>query len=583
MWRGSLLIRRAIPLIRNQLIANTQTPIPSLSINPRFFSINPTSDDQNPHFDDTQTLFSQEIDPHLVNFDFPSQEPDTHLGHFSEDHNLISQESETPLDDFIEDQNFISQEAENGGNEDGMSSIGNEDQVVEAETDTEQVEKVLSLLQSSLDGSLESNLDALDLNLSDEFMVRVIETPLVSGNSLIRFFKWASKKLEVSPSARVIHCLVKAVGGGGKIREVYSLWDLVKEIGEREIGVLSTEILNELIELFWKVGKGKAAREVFDKFEEFGCDTNPDSYYLTIKALCRRSCFDWACNVCEKMLIIGKLPDGNKIGEIICLLCKGDKAKDAHLVYLMAKEKNMSCPRSDLSFLISSLCKVDDTVKLASDTLSDFSGDGRKYAIKSFTSVVFSLCRMKELDEAKKLLFKMIDEGPPPGNAVFNYLITGLSKVGELNEAKQLVEVMESRGLRPDVYTYSVIMSGYVKGGEMDEAQKVLSVAKSKHSKLCPVMFHILIRGYCKLEEFEKAVALLKEMKESGVEPNTDEYDKMIQSLCLKALDWRTAGKLLEEMKENGLHPKGNMKALIRSVKELEEEELSQEDVRIEA
>lgn len=579
MWRSNSLVRytkQAIPIIRHHLIPNPKPPthnFPSfLSINPRFFSTDPIPDDQNPNFDDTQSLFSQEIEPHLANFDFGSQEPEPHLDHFDE-------ESETPLQ-------------ENGGNEDGVGSIGDEDQVVEEMpeveevqkvVDMEQVEKVLSLLQSTLDGSLESNLNGLDLDLSDEFMTIVIETPLVSGNGLIRFYKWASDKPEFTPSSGVMHCLVKAVGDGGKIREMYSLWDLVKEVGENEIDVLNTDILNELISVFWKVGKGKAAREVFDKFEEFGCELNPDSYYLTIEALCRRRSFDWACEVCEKMLNVGKLPESKKIGEIIFQLCRGDKVKDAHLVYLMAKEKNMVCPQSSVSFLVSSLCKADDTVKLASDMLNDFPGDARKHAIKPFSSVVFSLCRMKELDEAKKLLFKMIDEGPPPGAAVFNYLVTGLSKAGDLNEAMKILEVMESRGLRPDVYTYSVIMCGYVKGGEMDEAHKVMSVAKSKHSKLCPVMFHTLIRGYCKLEEFEKAVELLKEMKESGVEPNTDEYDKIIQSLCLKALDWRTAEKLLEEMKEKGLHPKGNIKALVRSVKELEEEVLSQDDVSIEA
>ncbi|KAK9274728.1 hypothetical protein L1049_021979 [Liquidambar formosana] len=182
------------------------------------------------------------------------------------------------------------------------------------------------------------------------------------------------------------------------------------------------------------------------------------------------------------------------------------------------------------------------------------------------------LCRIKNVEEAKKLLFKMIDAGPLPGNAVFNSLINALSKAGDMEEAKEMMKLMESRGLKPDVYTYSVIMSGYVKGGQMEDACKVLSEAKKKHTKLTPVTYHILIRGYCKLEEFDKALKLFSEMKDFGVQPNTDEYNKLIQSLCLKALNWGMAEKLLEEMKENGLHLNGITRGLIRAVKEMEEE-----------
>ncbi|KAK3003429.1 hypothetical protein RJ639_019870 [Escallonia herrerae] len=76
-------------------------------------------------------------------------------------------------------------------------------------------------------------------------------------------------------------------------------------------------------------------------------------------------------------------------------------------------------------------------------------------------------------------------------------------------------------------------------------------------------------------------VALLGEMKKRGVQPKVDEYNKLIQSLCLKVVDWRTTKKLLEEMKENGLHLNGITKGLMRAVKELEQERVeTQENLR---
>ncbi|KAK6937993.1 Pentatricopeptide repeat [Dillenia turbinata] len=454
---------------------------------------------------------------------------------------------------------------------DSLTSVNTPDES-SVSNDAEKLESILSILQSSsVEGSLQSSLDQMDLGLHEEFVLRIMETPFVSGQNLIAFIKWARTKPEFSTTPGMLEALVHSVTTEVRKSNAYALWDLVKEIGNEE-GVLNTSMLNELISLLSKLGKGKAALEVFDKFESFRCNPDSDTFYYTLEALCRRSQYDWASTVCEKMVDAGTLPDCEKIGKIIVWLCKGYKAKDAHFLYLSAKEKNKHPPQSSINILISSMCQDDKTVKLAVELLNDFSEDARKYAIKPFSAVIQGLCRIKDVDGAKKLLYKMIDAGPPPGNAVFNMVINGLSKSGEMGHAMELLRSMERRGLKPDLYTYTVIMSGYAKGGLMDEAIKVLFEAKEKHSKLSPVTYHVLIRGYCKLEEFDKALNLLSEMKDYGVKPNKDEYNKLVQSLCLRALDWKTAEKLLEEMKENGLHLQGITCGLIRAVKELEEE-----------
>ncbi|KAJ6314521.1 hypothetical protein OIU78_018074 [Salix suchowensis] len=413
------------------------------------------------------------------------------------------------------------------------SFVGEENVESEAyEIDVEKLDNVLSLLQSIVDESLESTLDSFSLVLHEEFVVKVLETPLVLGENLIRFFKWAMKKQDLSVTTRVIDVLVSSICSRDLRRKnAYALWDLVREIGEKNEGLVSVGSLNQLIALLSKLGKGKAVLEVFDKSKDFGCVPDSETYYYTIEALCRRSFYDWAWIVCEKMLDQGPLPDSEKI---------------------------------------------------ALEMLNDFEGEAQKYAIKPFSSVIRGLCRIKDLDGAKQLLLKMIAEGPPPGNAVFNTIISGYCKGGDMKEAVEIMKLLESRGLKPDVYTYTVIISGYSNGGQMEEACYILSEAKKKHSKLSPVTYHALIRGYCKLEQFDKALELLAEMEKFGVQPNVDEYNKLIQSLCLKSLDWGTAEKLFAEMKEKGLYLNSITRSLITAVKELEEEGLAKE-VSIEA
>ncbi|GAB4855906.1 hypothetical protein Ancab_024546 [Ancistrocladus abbreviatus] len=159
------------------------------------------------------------------------------------------------------------------------------------------------------------------------------------------------------------------------------------------------------------------------------------------------------------MLNAGMLSESEKVGRMISSFCKGNKAKEAHLLYLSAKESTSYPPQNAINFPISSLSHVDETVQLALEMLDDFSGEAQKHAINPFSNVAHGLCLIKDIDEAKGLLFKMIKHGPPLGNAVFNVVISSLSRPGDMDEAMEMMRLMEKRGLKPDVYTYRLTVS----------------------------------------------------------------------------------------------------------------------------
>ncbi|RID81284.1 hypothetical protein BRARA_A03875 [Brassica rapa] len=448
--------------------------------------------------------------------------------------------------------------------------------------DEEKFESLLSLLRSD-EEALEFGLKALDLDLNSALVSRVFESPGISGKNLIRFLKWATKKAEeINVTTSLLESLLVVVSGDRRRLDAYALWDLVKEISESESSlVLNLEIMNDLIALFGKLGKSKAAFDAFSKTEELGFTPSAKTYYVTLEALCKRSFMEWACVVCEKMLKSGVLPEGDQIGNIITWFCKEGKAEEAYSVYELAKAKEKLPPSRSVATLISSLSKNDGTVGFAQELLSDLSGDARRQGIKPFSDVVQSLCRMKNVKDAKGLVLDMISKGPAPGNAVFNLIVHACSRSRDLDEAKEVLKLMESRGLKPDVYTYTVIISGYAKGGMMNDAREILAEAKKKHKNLSPVMYHSLIRGYCKIEEYDEALKLLNEMESFGVKPSADEYSKLIQSFCLKALDWEKAEMLFEEMKQKGLHLNAITQGLIRAVKEMQTEGKGTEDANL--
>lgn len=464
--------------------------------------------------------------------------------------------------------------------------IGEELAAEVQEVNIDQLESVASILQRTLPQDIGSSLDMLEeLSLTEEFVVRVFQESQVSGENLVSFFRWAIKKAAEVNSLKVLHHLIQTISTFDEIgkMEAYMLWDLTKELSKMKGIIVTTEMLNQLISIFCKLGKAKAGLEVFNMFDEFGCVPDGNTYYCTIEALGKKSMIDKAWSVCEKMLNSGNLPDVEKIGKIIIFFCKGKRAKEAHLVYLLAKENDVFPGRDALSFLVGGLCRNEASVYLALELLDEYQQKSIRYEHKTFYFVAQSLVRIKDAKAAKSLLLRMGASGPPPGNSVFHLVITGLCKEGEVEDAIALIKVMESKGLRPDVRTYSVIMNAFAKAGLMNEAFKIFCQSKKKHKLLTPMPYHILIRGYCNMEEYEKALECLKDMKEHGVQPTSDEYSILIKTLCLKALDWHTAEKLSEEMKESGLQLKRETQSLIAAVKVLEEEEIAADESKMEA
>ena len=66
-------------------------------------------------------------------------------------------------------------------------------------------------------------------------------------------------------------------------------------------------------------------------------------------------------------------------------------------------------------------------MKLALEMLNAFSREAMKCSMKPFSFIAHGPCMIKKVDEAKTLLLKVIAEGAPPGNAVFNSVVNGYS------------------------------------------------------------------------------------------------------------------------------------------------------------
>ena len=99
------------------------------------------------------------------------------------------------------------------------------------EVDSDKLESVLRLLQTSADGSLESCLDDIDLTLHQQLVTKITETPFVLSENLIRFFWWAWSERSLEVTTPMVESLVLAICGNDDVRKkkevVYSLFHFI--------------------------------------------------------------------------------------------------------------------------------------------------------------------------------------------------------------------------------------------------------------------------------------------------------------------------------------------------------------------
>ncbi|MCH80173.1 pentatricopeptide repeat-containing protein, partial [Trifolium medium] len=176
--------------------------------------------------------------------------------------------------------------------------------------------------------ALDAALDVTTLiQQQQHFVLKVIETSCqprlvhtlrVSPYDLIHYIKlvWKNNKdLITTPVVESlvssICCCSTTVSTPPTKNDILYLWNFLKHIARHHPpGLLNARILNTLIQSFSIMGRGegKAALEVFNKFQDFHCVPNHDTYYFTLQALLNSSCspdmIHQAASICQNMLLL---------------------------------------------------------------------------------------------------------------------------------------------------------------------------------------------------------------------------------------------------------------------------------------
>lgn len=218
---------------------------------------------------------------------------------------------------------------------------------------------------------------------------------------------------------------------------------------------------------------------------------------------------------------------------------------------------------------------------------------GFKHVKETHYKIIEILCKYRNFDDAKRVLFGLFEKGVDYYEDLFVLLIRGYAKsnrkwdivkncvkvflkMEELGVCKtiksynSLLEVivsekkyimaekyfdkMLSDGVVPSLDTYKLMISGFCRSSRVETADRFFKDMKSRNLLSDFVIYNTMVNGYVLVKKMEEAEKVFIEMKGQGIEPLLVTYNSMINGYA-NIRKMEDAEKLVVDMKGRNIEP----------------------------
>ncbi|CAI8588031.1 unnamed protein product [Vicia faba] len=160
--------------------------------------------------------------------------------------------------------------------------------------------------------------------------------------------------------------------------------------------------------------------------------------------------------------------------------------------------------------------------------------NGCGYSVERLNKVVDEMCRVKLVEEAKFVVFKMKDWIKPDGVS-YKHLISGFCEKGDLIEASKIWNLMVDEGFVPEVDAVEKFMETFFKVNQFGEALKLFETMRLKRmDELDVSIYRLVIKWLCKKGMMSRAHEVFDEMCERGIQVDSLTLGYVVYGLLAK-------------------------------------------------
>ncbi|XP_030542603.2 LOW QUALITY PROTEIN: pentatricopeptide repeat-containing protein At3g09650, chloroplastic [Rhodamnia argentea] len=310
----------------------------------------------------------------------------------------------------------------------------------------------------------------------------------------------------------------------------------------------NSRIYTTLMKGYMRTGRVKDTVRMLEAMQhEEDSSRHPDhiSYTTVISAQVKAGSMDQARRVLAEMKRIG-VPANRITYNIIlkgyCQQLQMDKAKE--LIKEMASDAEVRPDVVSYNTLIDGCILIDDSTG-ALKFFNEMRARGIAPTKISYTTLMKAFASSGQPKLAHKVFDEMIqDPRVKPDAAAWNMLVEGYCKLGLVEEAKKVVQRMKENGAYPDVATYGSLASGIALARKPGEALLLWNEIKERcrASKKCekpdtspslpPLkpdegLLDALADICVRAAFFRKALEIVACMEENGISPNKTKYKRI--------------------------------------------------------
>ncbi|XP_006645198.1 pentatricopeptide repeat-containing protein At2g36240 [Oryza brachyantha] len=187
---------------------------------------------------------------------------------------------------------------------------------------------------------------------------------------------------------------------------------------------------------------------------------------------------------------------------------------------------------ASMEILIHGLCHGGEAL-IAAEFFVEFLVDGVVPEGFDCLNLVQSLCRARRLEKAVELVELILERNMlsclsvPAGVTVLESVV----KEGKLDEACRLMARMVAEGIVPDTISCNYIFEALCEARRTVDANRLRLQAKEKGFKADAFTYSILVQGFGRQGIRKEGKAVLDEMLDSGFVPNITAYNRLLDGL----------------------------------------------------
>ncbi|CAJ2664295.1 unnamed protein product [Trifolium pratense] len=347
------------------------------------------------------------------------------------------------------------------------------------------VTKVVGIISGSEwdDDKVDNELEKVKIQLSDNFVIRVLKELRNCPLKAYKFFHWVGKQSGYQQNTVTYNAVARVLTRTDSIEEFWSILEEMKSVGH-ELD------LDTYIKISRQFQKNRMMEDAVKLYEHM-----MDSSYKP--------------SVPDCIMLLKSISASDKPNlDLVYRVAK----KFESTGYTLSKAVYDSIHRS-----LTSVGKFDEAEKIVETMINA----GYEPDNITYSQTVFGLCKLRRFEEARKVIDDLQQaRGYGPDLKTWTILIQGYCNAGELDEALLCLYKMMETSCQPDADLLAVLVDGFVKQKRVDGAYKLL-LEITGTCRICPwqATFKTLIESLLGVRKFEEALDILRLMKTKQYPP----------------------------------------------------------------